>query len=138
MVSTVVITLFYLESEAQRISAQKAQLAAVAAERVAVEQREVATTEQARAEREAGLQRSIAEFLITDMLGAAAPNRLGANAKVSEVVNDAAKAVEGRFKDDVEEVATGYECGLNINNFNDIKVGDIIEGYEMVEIKRKL
>jgi len=43
-----------------------------------------------------------------------------------------------RFKDDVKEVATGYECGLNINNFNDVKVGDIIEGYEMVEIKRKL
>jgi translation initiation factor IF-2 len=43
-----------------------------------------------------------------------------------------------RFKDDVKEVATGYECGLNIHNFNDIKVGDIIEGYEMVEMKRKL
>ena len=43
-----------------------------------------------------------------------------------------------RFKDDVKEVATGYECGLNIHNFNDIKVGDIIEGYENVEIKRKL
>jgi translation initiation factor IF-2 len=41
-----------------------------------------------------------------------------------------------RFKDDVREVAAGYECGLNINNFNDIKVGDIIEGYEMVEMKR--
>ena len=41
-----------------------------------------------------------------------------------------------RFKDDVKEVAAGYECGLNINNFNDIKVGDIIEGYEMVEMKR--
>lgn len=41
-----------------------------------------------------------------------------------------------RFKDDVKEVASGYECGLNINNFNDIKVGDIIEGYEMVEMKR--
>jgi translation initiation factor IF-2 len=39
-----------------------------------------------------------------------------------------------RFKDDVKEVATGYECGLNIENFNDIKVGDIIEGYEIVEI----
>jgi translation initiation factor IF-2 len=36
----------------------------------------------------------------------------------------------------VKEVASGYECGLNINNFNDIKVGDIIEGYEMVEMKR--
>lgn len=43
-----------------------------------------------------------------------------------------------RFKDDVKEVAAGFECGLNIQNFNDIKVGDIIEGYEMVEIKQKL
>ncbi len=43
-----------------------------------------------------------------------------------------------RFKDDVREVATGYECGLNITNFNDIKVGDIIEGYDEVEVKRKL
>jgi len=39
-----------------------------------------------------------------------------------------------RFKDDVKEVATGYECGLNIENFNDVKVGDIIEGYEIVEL----
>jgi translation initiation factor IF-2 len=43
-----------------------------------------------------------------------------------------------RFKDDVKEVAAGYECGLNIEGFNDIKVGDIIEGYDMVEIKAKL
>jgi len=43
-----------------------------------------------------------------------------------------------RFKDDVKEVATGYECGLNIHNFNDIKTGDIIEGYESVEIKKKV
>ncbi len=41
-----------------------------------------------------------------------------------------------RFKDDAKEVAAGYECGLNIENFNDIKVGDIIEGYEIVEVKR--
>jgi translation initiation factor IF-2 len=41
-----------------------------------------------------------------------------------------------RFKDDVKEVAAGYECGLNVHNFNDVKVGDIIEGYEMVEVKR--
>ncbi len=41
-----------------------------------------------------------------------------------------------RFKDDVKEVASGFECGLNIENFNDIKVGDIVEGYEMVEIAR--
>ncbi|MBP7808839.1 MAG: translation initiation factor IF-2 [Bacteroidia bacterium] len=43
-----------------------------------------------------------------------------------------------RFKDDVKEVGVGYECGLNIEGFNDIKVGDIIEGYDMVEIKAKL
>jgi translation initiation factor IF-2 len=43
-----------------------------------------------------------------------------------------------RFKDDVKEVATGYECGLDIANFNDIQEGDLIEGYEMVEIKKKL
>ena len=41
-----------------------------------------------------------------------------------------------RFKDDVKEVATGYECGLNIENFNDIKVGDIVEGYTEIEVKR--
>ena len=43
-----------------------------------------------------------------------------------------------RFKDDVKEVAFGYECGLNIDGFNDIKVGDIIEGYDLVEVKAKL
>ncbi|HAC22539.1 MAG TPA: translation initiation factor IF-2 [Porphyromonadaceae bacterium] len=43
-----------------------------------------------------------------------------------------------RFKDDVKEVATGYECGLNITNYNDIKVGDIIEAYEEVEVKKTL
>jgi translation initiation factor IF-2 len=43
-----------------------------------------------------------------------------------------------RFKDDVKEVSAGFECGLNIDNFNDIKEGDIIEGFEEVEIKRKL
>jgi translation initiation factor IF-2 len=43
-----------------------------------------------------------------------------------------------RFKEDVKEVATGYECGLNIQNFNDIKVGDLIEGYDRVEVKAKL
>ncbi|MCB0429845.1 MAG: translation initiation factor IF-2, partial [Flavobacteriales bacterium] len=40
-----------------------------------------------------------------------------------------------RFKEDVKEVATGYECGLGIENFNDIKEGDIIEGYEIVPVK---
>jgi translation initiation factor IF-2 len=43
-----------------------------------------------------------------------------------------------RFKDDVKEVSHGYECGLSIKNFNDIKVGDHIEAFEMVEVKRTL
>lgn len=43
-----------------------------------------------------------------------------------------------RFKDDVKEVSSGYECGLNIDRFNDLKVGDIIEAFETVEIARKL
>jgi len=43
-----------------------------------------------------------------------------------------------RFKDDVKEVTANYECGLNIDGFDDIKVDDIIEGYDMVEIKAKL
>ena len=43
-----------------------------------------------------------------------------------------------RYKDDVKEVAFGYECGLNITNYNDIKVGDIIESYEEVEVKKTL
>ncbi|MBR0139291.1 MAG: translation initiation factor IF-2, partial [Firmicutes bacterium] len=41
-----------------------------------------------------------------------------------------------RFKDDVREVAQGYECGISIDRFNDIKVGDIIEAYTMEEVKR--
>ncbi len=43
-----------------------------------------------------------------------------------------------RFKDDVKEVAKGFECGLNIQNFNDIKVGDIVEGFKEVEVKKTL
>jgi translation initiation factor IF-2 len=43
-----------------------------------------------------------------------------------------------RFKDDVKEVQAGYECGISIENFNDIKVGDEFESYEVVEEKRKL
>ncbi|MBT6175402.1 MAG: translation initiation factor IF-2, partial [Flavobacteriales bacterium] len=43
-----------------------------------------------------------------------------------------------RFKDDAKEVAKGYECGLNIDKFNDIKVGDVIEAYEEVEVKQTL
>ena len=43
-----------------------------------------------------------------------------------------------RFKDDVREVTSGYECGLNIEGFNDINVGDIIEGYQTVQVKKTL
>ncbi len=41
-----------------------------------------------------------------------------------------------RFKEDAKEVATGYECGITIENFNDVKEGDVIEAYDMVEIER--
>jgi translation initiation factor IF-2 len=43
-----------------------------------------------------------------------------------------------RFKEDVREVKSGLECGISIKNFNDIKVGDVIEAYEIIEIKQKL
>jgi translation initiation factor IF-2 len=43
-----------------------------------------------------------------------------------------------RFKDDVRDVTSGYECGLNIDNFNDIKVGDVVEGYQTVQVKKTL
>jgi len=43
-----------------------------------------------------------------------------------------------RFKDDVREVDSGYECGLNMSNYNDVKVGDIIEAYKFIETKKKL
>lgn len=65
------------------------------------------------------------------------------NAKV-RVVRDGIVVYSGeleslkRFKDDVKEVSSGYECGLNIANFNDIKVGDIIEAYEEIEVKKTL
>ena len=43
-----------------------------------------------------------------------------------------------RFKDDVKDVASGYECGISLENYNDIKVGDIIESFEMEKIATKL
>jgi translation initiation factor IF-2 len=57
------------------------------------------------------------------------PTREGANGEISSLK---------RFKDDVKEVKSGMECGVSIKNFNDIKVGDVIEGYEIVEIKQTL
>ena len=43
-----------------------------------------------------------------------------------------------RFKDDIKEVSVGYECGITIHNFNDIKIGDIIEAFEEIEVKKSL
>ena len=54
------------------------------------------------------------------------------------VVHDGALSALKRFKDDVKDVAKGFECGISIKNFNDIKVGDDLEVYEEEEIKRKL
>ncbi|WP_069660432.1 translation initiation factor IF-2 [Arcticibacter eurypsychrophilus] len=69
--------------------------------------------------------------------------KLNRNSKI-RIIRDGVVVYTGelaslkRFKDDVKEVTKGYECGLNIQNFNDIEVGDIVEGYESVEVKRKL
>ena len=63
------------------------------------------------------------------------------NAQV-RVVRDGIVLHEGkiaslkRFKDDAKEVATGFECGIGIENFNDLQTGDTIEAFEMVEVKR--
>lgn len=54
------------------------------------------------------------------------------------VLHDGELASLKRYKDDVKEVSKGYECGLNIKNFNDIKVGDILEAYTIKEVKKKL
>ncbi len=69
--------------------------------------------------------------------------KIARNSKV-RIIRDGIVFYEGeiaslrRFKDDVKEVDAGYECGLNIANFNDIKVGDIIEAYKIIETKKKL
>ena len=43
-----------------------------------------------------------------------------------------------RFKDDVKEVSKGYDCGLQIKNYNDIKEGDVLEAFQEVAVKKKL
>ena len=69
--------------------------------------------------------------------------KLTRNAKV-RVIRDGIVVYTGelgslkRFKDDVKEVMAGYDCGLNINGYNDVKVGDVIEAYNIVEVKRTL
>jgi translation initiation factor IF-2 len=60
------------------------------------------------------------------------------------VVRDGVQVYDGslsslkRFKDDVKEVKEGLECGIGVENFNDLKVGDMIESYRVEEIKRTL
>ncbi len=63
------------------------------------------------------------------------------NAKV-RLIRDSVVIYDGkvdslrRFKDEVKEVATGYECGISLDKYSDIKEGDIIEAYHMKEVKR--
>ena len=67
--------------------------------------------------------------------------KIGRNSQV-RIVRDGIVVHEGllsslkRFKDDVKEVAEGYECGLSIEKFNDLKEGDIIEAFVMEEVER--
>ena len=69
--------------------------------------------------------------------------KIARNNKI-RIIRDGIVVYEGalgslkRFKDDVKEVNHGYECGLNVDRYNDIKVGDVIEAYEEVEVKQKL
>ena len=53
------------------------------------------------------------------------------------VIFESSLASLKRFKDDVKEVATGYECGLSVEKFNDIKEGDVVEAFKIEAIKRK-
>ncbi len=79
---------------------------------------------------------TIAGCFVTD-------GKLNRNSKV-RIIRDGIVVYTGhlgslkRFKDDVKEVSKGYECGLNIDKFNDVKVGDIVEAFEEVEVKQTL
>jgi len=67
--------------------------------------------------------------------------RRNANARVirdSRIIYEGKLASLKRFKNDVSEVAQGYECGIKIENFNDIEIGDIIESYQVEKRKRSL
>ena len=69
--------------------------------------------------------------------------KLTRNAKI-RVIRDGIVVYTGqlgslkRLKDDVKEVAAGFDCGLSVDGFNDVKIGDMIEAYQIVEVKRKL
>ena len=69
--------------------------------------------------------------------------KMARNAKVrvlrdGVVINTGQMGSLKRFKDDAKEVASGYECGIGIENFNDIKVGDVIEAFIMEEVEASL
>jgi len=54
------------------------------------------------------------------------------------VVHDGRIATLKRFKEDVREVASGYECGMSLEGYQDVKVGDVIEAYEVEQVARRL
>ena len=58
--------------------------------------------------------------------------------RAEEILFDGKLLSLKRFKDDVKEVAKGYDCGIQISEFNDLQEGDIIQCYQEVEVKRKL
>ena len=70
-------------------------------------------------------------------------SKITRNARV-RLIRDSVIIFEGkvgslrRFKDDVKEVMQGYECGIGIENFSDVKIGDVIEAFEVEEIQAKL
>ena len=67
-----------------------------------------------------------------------------ASENYSDEVRDGVVVVSGtlaslkRFKDDAKEVSKGYDCGIQIKNYNDIIIGDVVEAYSEVEIKKKI
>ncbi|MDZ4667558.1 MAG: translation initiation factor IF-2 [bacterium] len=79
---------------------------------------------------------TVAGCMVTD-------GKLVRNAKI-RLIRDGVVVFSGnlsslkRFKDDAKEVATGFDCGLTINNYNDLREGDYVEAYEEVEVKRTL
>ncbi len=79
---------------------------------------------------------TVAGCAVTD--GVARRNALARLVRDGVVIFDGKLASLKRFKDDVKEVAAGYECGIGLEGFNDIKVGDVIEMYELEEIRPSL
>ncbi len=70
--------------------------------------------------------------------GLARRNSLARLVRDSVVIWEGSLSSLKRFKDDVKEVKVGYECGVGLERYNDIKVGDIIETYEIIETKTEL